>query len=322
MKQSLINVFSLDNKPTKAVLIANMGAPVSEPDMKVFLKRMFSDKAIIFAPKFIRIIVSTVISNFRYKSSWKKYMKIGGSPLQHSMNKFAEDLQTIMGNDIIIKPVYSYSKPFIELTISELYYKGINDITVISMYPQSSFSTTGSVQKSLNKMLKKHANIKLRFIEDYYENELFINYWTKLINQVIKINNYQRPYLLFSSHAIPQSFIKRGDKYTEKMQISAQLIANSIQLPYTLAYQSKIGSAEWTRPYTIDILELLSTKNIDEIIIIPLSFINENLETRYDLDTELIPYAKGVLGIKRISRISIPESDISLTTMFYNLLKQ
>jgi protoheme ferro-lyase len=61
----------------KAVLLANMGAPVSEKGMKVFLKRMFSDKAILYAPAFVRSVVSTLLSNVRYKSSWKKYLQFG-----------------------------------------------------------------------------------------------------------------------------------------------------------------------------------------------------------------------------------------------------
>ena len=46
----------------KAVLLANMGAPVSEKGMKVFLKRMFSDKAILYAPAFVRSVNTEFIN--------------------------------------------------------------------------------------------------------------------------------------------------------------------------------------------------------------------------------------------------------------------
>ena len=112
----------------KAVLLANMGAPVSEKGMKVFLKRMFSDKAILYAPAFVRSVVSTLLSNVRYKSSWKKYLQINGSPLQRSMDKMAVDLQQLLSNDYVVSAVYSYSEPFIEEKIAELYEQGIRDI--------------------------------------------------------------------------------------------------------------------------------------------------------------------------------------------------
>ena len=267
----------------KAVLLANMGAPVSEKGMKVFLKRMFSDKAILYAPAFVRSVVSTLLSNVRYKSSWKKYLQINGSPLQRSMEKMASDLQQLLSNEYIVNAVYSYSEPFIEEKIAELYRQGIREMWVISMYPQASYSTTGSVQTSLDKMQNKYNDIRFRFIEDYFDNELFIDYWKELISDKIAEMKYTQPYLLFSSHAIPRSFIDRGDLYTEKMNTSARLISESLGWKYSLSYQSKIGPIEWTKPYTIDQLKALHTKGIDEIIVVPLSFISENLETRYDL---------------------------------------
>jgi len=305
----------------RAILLANMGAPISEPDMKVFLKRMFNDKAIIYAPTLVRSVLSTVISNVRYKSSWQKYEQIGGSPLQRSMKKMAADLQLLVGDTALVSAVYSYSEPFIEHKICELYHAGIKDITILSMYPQASYSTTGSVQTSLDVMKAKFADIQFQFIEDYFDNEQFIQYWVRLIQQKIDTEKYQNPTILFSSHAIPQSFIKRGDSYAEKMQVSAQLIASKLNLPYTLGYQSKIGPIEWTRPYTVDALKALSEKGVDEIIVVPLSFVNENLETRFDIDTELIPYGLNDLKLKSICRVFLPDSDEILTTMFYSFLK-
>ena len=304
----------------KAVLLANMGAPVSEKGMKVFLKLMFSDKAIFYAPTFVRFIVSSIISNLRYKSSWQKYLKIGGSPLQKSMNKMTADLQQLLNDDYVVSSVYSYSEPFIEEKIAELYKQGIKDITVISMYPQASYSTTGCVQTSLDIMKQKFNAIQFQFVEDYYDNEYFINFWLELINAKVKEMSYNKPYLLFSAHALPQSFIKRGDAYTNKMIISAEQISQRLNLPYSVSYQSKIGRIEWTRPYTNEYLRELAGKGINEIIIVPLSFINENLETRYDLDIELVPMGLDELGITDICRIEIPESDPHLVKMFYEFI--
>ena len=305
----------------KAVLLANMGAPVSEKGMKVFLKRMFSDKAILYAPAFVRSVVSTLLSNVRYKSSWKKYLLINGSPLQRSMDKMAVDLQQLLSNEYIVNAVYSYSEPFIEEKIAELYRQGIREMWVISMYPQASYSTTGSVQTSLDKMQNRFNDIRCCFVEDYFDNEFFINYWKELIRDKMAEMNYTQPYLLFSSHGIPRSFIDRGDLYTEKMNTSARLISESLGWKYSLSYQSKIGPIEWTKPYTIDQLKALHTKGINEIIVVPLSFINENLETRYDLDTELIPYGLNTLGIKNICRVTLPDSNPYLVKMFRGFIK-
>ena len=306
----------------RTVLLANMGAPDSEKEMKVFLKRMFNDKAILYAPDFVRAFASTFISNVRYKSSWKKYQLIGGSPLQNSMDKTAADLEQLLGGDYAVSSVYSYSAPFLFDVVSELYAQGIRYFEIMSMYPQASYSTTGSVQASLDQLKAKFHDIQFRFIEDYYDHPLFIAYWTQLISEKIRQQNYSNPYILFSSHAIPQSFIKRGDTYAQKMEKSAKLIAGALNLPYSLGYQSKIGPIEWTRPYTIDLLNELHNEGIDELIVVPLSFVNENLETRFDLDAELIPYAKNKLKIEKICRVEIPASDATLVKMFKGFIQK
>ena len=306
----------------KAVLLANMGAPVSEHEMKTFLKRMFSDKAIIYAPIMVRLIFSFIISNLRYKSSWRKYMQIGGSPLHKSMNATAAALKKLLGNDYLVSCVYSYSHPFIEDKITELYSKGVKDLTVISMYPQASFSTSGSVQNSIDKIQNKYIDMNIEFIEDYFNNDLYIESWSNLIEAEVKEKAYEKPHLLFSAHAIPQSFVNRGDLYPIKLEISAALIAEKLNLPYSLSYQSKIGPVAWTSPYTVHQLTALQAQGVSEIIVVPLSFINENLETGYDLDVELIPYGLNTLGIKNISRVTIPESNPLIVKMFYDFIMQ
>lgn len=300
----------------RIVLLVNMGAPNSRTDMKLFLKRMFRDKAILFAPTFVRTIVSAIISKFRYKSSWKKYLLIDESPLLRSMEMIADDLQEELGTDFAVSCAYSYSEPLITDKISELYEQGIRSIDIISMYPQPSFSTTGSVSSSLDILSGKHPDIHLRFVADYSENPLFVLYWSRLISQIIIQEKYRQPHLLFSAHAIPLSFVKRGDVYIQKIQNSAKFIAESLHLPYSIAYQSKIGPVAWTKPATTDMLEVLKRSGIDEIVVIPISFVNENLETAFDLDVKLIPFAKNTLKIENICRVMIPETDTSLVKMF------
>ncbi len=306
----------------RIVLLVNMGAPMSQKEMKQFLKRMFRDKAILFAPTLVRTIVSTIISEFRYKSSWKKYLLIGTSPLLRSMDMIADDLQKELGEDFAVSCAYSYSKPLVTEKISELYAQGFRNIDIISMYPQPSFSTTGSVSSSLNKLNRKHPDIHLRFVADYSENSLFVAYWSRLISIKIEQEKYRQPHLLFSAHAIPLSFVKRGDVYIQKIQNSAKFIAESLKLSYSIAYQSKIGPVEWTKPAATDMLEVLKRSGIDEIVVIPISFVNENLETAFDLDEVLIPFAKNTLNFDNICRVVIPETDSTLVKMFGDFVRK
>ena len=214
----------------KAVLLANMGAPESEKDMKVFLKLMFSDKAIIYAPKMVRILVSTMISNIRYKSSWKKYKSIGGSPLLKSMENNRRAIESKLTDDYVVRSVYSFSPPFIKEEIIRLYKQGVKDFFIISMYPQASYSTSGSVQSEIDQLKLEYTDAHFSFKEDYFDNQYFIDFWVNQIKSKITSMGYKSPFLLFSSHAIPQSFVKRGDQYVEKIKCIGKTHCQSIKL--------------------------------------------------------------------------------------------
>ncbi len=311
-----------ENKtPKTAVLLVNMGAPVSEQGMKIFLRGLFRDEAIDQAPESVRYMLAAMVSRIRYKSSWKKYLTIGGSPLLSSMNKTAVELQKILSNQYEVRYAFSYSDPFIENEISELALDGFVDFIVISMYPQSGFSTTGSIAAVLKRIQENNTGLRFRFVEDYHDDPYFVQFWTNLISRKITETGYKYPFLLFSAHAIPQSMVKKGDTYSLKVQKSAQLIAGELNLLYSVSYQSKIGPVKWTEPSTSEVLKKLSTNNTNEIIIVPLSFVNENLETRFDLDEELIPFARKTHKIKEICRINIPETAESLVDMYRSFIE-
>jgi ferrochelatase len=81
-----------------------------------------------------------------------------------------------------------------------------------------------------------------------------------------------------------------------------------VGLDFEVAYQSGM-SGKWIGPDTKNSLKVLANTSKNEIVIIPISFVNENLETLYDIDKVIIPYALNELGIKHISRVNIPEAD-------------
>jgi ferrochelatase len=302
------------------VLLVNMGYPSSQKELKHFLFKMFCDSAILPFPKLFRIFLAFIISNARYKKSWKKYELIGGSPLKESMNLINDSLSKVLGSEYTVYSAYSYSLPNIKNGLDYFYKKEIKEIKVIPMYPQSSFSTTGSIKKDIENFKKRYKDIHLTVIENYFENKNFINFWTFLINEIIKKNNFKNPILLFSAHAIPQYQIEKGDTYVHEVNKTALNIATEIGLRYKISFQSKIGKIKWIEPDTKFVLNELKNEGCNEILIVPISFINENLETLFDLDLEIIPYGKNILNIKNLCRVDIPKNHSLLIDTFKNLI--
>lgn len=302
------------------VLLVNMGSPLSKKEMRQFLFNMFTDKAILPFPTLPRILLAFIISMFRHSGSWRKYQQIGGSKLKESMRLINSQLAAELGAGYEVTSAYSYSKPSIQEGIEKLRSKGIKTIKVITMYPHSAFSTTGSVKNDLARIQKKYPELKITELGTYGEKESFINYWTENIQKTIDKYGYKSPTLLFSAHAIPQYNVDAGDTYVDEINVSAKLISAKLGLPYGVSFQSKIGKVKWVDPDTKDCLKGMKAENIDEIMLVPVSFVNENLETAYDQGVEIIPYAKNELGIENICRVEIPASHLLLIATFKQLL--
>jgi ferrochelatase len=305
----------------KGVMLVDMGGPNSPEELRNFLSRMFMDPFILPYSRFVRRMLSFVISRSRYKKSWKKYQLIGGTPLVQATIKTAKSLQTKLGADFEVKYAFSYSSPDIARVMNEFKEMRVREITIIPLYPQSSYTTTSSVKAEIFEISKRDSFYNTKFRKEFYTHPGFIDFWIQNIARHIEENNIQHPTLIFSAHSIPKYNILKGDTYSTSIINSAALIAGKMGLQYEVAFQSRMRNGTWIGPDTKEHLSVLAGEGIDNLVLIPISFIHENLETRYDLDFDLIPFAKNVLGFKNITRVQLPEADPLLIGMLAKLVQ-
>ena len=303
------------------VLLVNMGGALSRKEMKIFLSRMFMDPYILPFNKFTRSILSFIISNTRYKKSWKKYELIGGTPIIRATERTMSALQNELPDTFKVKVAFSYTSPLIHESLASFNNEGINDVTVIPLYPQASHTTTLSVISDANNAVKRFPGMKLKFINEFYQHESFVKFWAKNIHEQITKTSYCSPYLIFSAHSIPKQLVDKGDTYPKAIEECAKNIAHKLGLEYECAFQSQMKGSNWIGPEVKERLKELASSGKEEIILIPISFVNENLETLYDMDEYMIPYCKKELGIKKISRINIPEANPLFIQLLANIIR-
>jgi len=303
------------------VLLVNMGGPRSLKEMKQFLNRMFRDPFILPFSKPLRYLLSFIISEARYKSSWEKYEMIGGTPIISLTDKFVQRLGKKLKSYYDVRMAFSYSSPFIRDILLNFKNEGIRNIKVIPLYPHGGYSTTSSVSAEIDKVASQEKDLDIRVIRDFYKHEAFTKFWSELISGHIAKEQYKHPYLLFSAHSVPQYLVNKGDSYPSGIAESAGLIAGNIGMEYDLAYQSGMRRGVWLAPDIKHRLKELAELGIGEIVIAPLSFVSENLETLYDLDHDIIPYAKNELGIRDISRVMIPVAHDLFIWLLADLVK-
>ena len=304
----------------KGVLLVNMGGPESPEELRVFLSRMFKDPFILPYGKPVRNILSFIISSLRYKKSWKKYELIGGTPLVKSTARTADSLQEVLGEDFLVKYAFSYSMPDIRTTMNAFKKLGVNGISVIPLYPQSSFTTTSSVIADVKKVTSSDPFFTIRMVGEFYDHPEFISFWTTLIQDHLEEHQLTDATLVFSAHSIPEYHIDNGDTYAASIVNCAAIIATALGLHYEAVFQSGMKRGKWIGPDAKEHLSLMREEGIDQLVLIPISFVHENLETMYDLDQDIVPFALNTLGFKHVSRIILPETDPRLVKMLADLI--
>jgi len=288
------------------VALLNMGGPKINADVKDFLMRVFSDSRLIRFPMswaFQKLFAQLLVT-FRSKHAAKRYELIGGgSPILESTQDQTRALQKELkkrGRAIQLTFSFNYSSPLPDETIQEVKDAGKKYILPISLYPHYSSATTGSNLHYLKKAAKE-IYPELIFLDapSYYLHEQYIRAFVDRIREQAQPHeSLDDFYLLFSAHGLPLYFLKEGDPYP--FQISQTVAKVLAQLgrdqQWAISYQSAVGPMQWIKPSTEDMLSALAKRNVKKMIIIPISFVTDHIETTVEIDMEYRQIAES-LGI-------------------------
>ncbi len=119
------------------------------------------------------------------------------------------------------------------------------------------------------------------------------------------------PYSLFCSLTPPRIHYQKkgGDKYTEQIiEQSEYILKQTNPKAHTLAYQSRTGPVKWVGPYTDKELQRLADERVDNIIVVPISFVSDHIETLIELDEQYMPSVREA-GLNIIRIDSLNDSD-------------
>ncbi|MFN5978224.1 MAG: ferrochelatase [Pseudanabaena sp.] len=302
------------------VLLLNLGGPDKLEDVRPFLYNLFSDPEIIRLPSpLLQAPLAWLISNLRAKQSQQNYKKIGGgSPLRRITEEQAQALRLQLVQDGLDVQVYvgmRYWHPFTEEAIAQIKRDKIEELVILPLYPQFSISTTGSSFRLLDRIWKNDPElqkIKYTVIPSWYENSAYLQAMANLIaTKLDQVKDPSQAYVFFSAHGVPVSYIEEaGDPYQKEIEACAALIMQKLNRPnpYKLAYQSRVGPVEWLQPYTDFAIEELATQGIKELVVVPISFVSEHIETLEEIDMEYREIAEQA-GIETFARVPAPDTD-------------
>jgi ferrochelatase len=267
------------------VLFTYMGAPTTPDEVEDFIFRFLYD---------VRHHIGLDVPGARtiikgIAKAWARQVKshyavMGGrSPLVDYMREIAEAVGKKTGYEIELG--MCYSKPFLE----EL--SGTFDL-VFPMYHVYSSSTT---ERCLIKIRELFGNVP--YVREWHDNEEFIAWIRRNIETGLRESGFENPHVILSVHSLPKRVIEEGDPYLRSHEKLAKKVMEGFDLPWEIAFQSKFGKGEWLGPEVPEVLRRLKDEGIEEVLVYPLSFIVENVETLYELDVEYKEVADE-LGLK------------------------
>jgi len=325
MKDSRYLDLGNTEKETIGVLLLNLGGPDSLRSVRPFLYNLFSDRNIIrLGPSFLQKPIACLISCVRSKKTEKMYRMIGGrSPMLDITNAQARFLELALNTlHVPLTPSLSFSvfvgmrywHPFIEDVVSDMYRDSVRRLVAISLYPHYSCATTGSALLKFREVVSKYP-VESSCIASWFNHPLYIEALVDLIRKGLESFQSKSEFetrkpeltipVLFSAHSLPESFIREGDPYVHQIKGTIQEITKKIPLEWYLSYQSKSGPVKWLEPSTEEMLKRLAEVGYKKILIVPISFVSDHIETLFEIDIiyKEIAHSLGMV-LKRVDSLN------------------
>lgn len=270
------------------VLLVNLGTPDAPTPAAIrsYLREFLSDPRVVEIPRILWLpVLYGFILPFRPKKLVHAYSSVWserGSPLLDVSRQQAAKLQTLLGVDVPVALAMTYGSPSIPGGLAELKQKGAQRVIVLPLYPQYSGTTTAAVSDAIFRVLAGERHIpELHTINDYHAHPAYIEALAANVRAHWQANGAAE-HLLMSFHSIPQRYVDQGDPYDAQCKVTAQLLADALQLKpgqWSISFQSRLGREPWLQPYTDIILPQYAAKGIKTLDVICPGFSADCLET-------------------------------------------
>ena len=277
------------------VLLVNLGTPDAPETGPVrrFLAEFLSDRRVVELPPILwQPLLRGVVLLTRPKKTAANYAKVwdtqeNDSPLRIITIAQAAALARDLGTDVIVDWAMRYGTPTIPDRLAALKAAGCERILIAPLYPQYSSATTGTVNdKVFATLMKWRWQPALRTVPPYHDDPLLIDALAETFAAGVAGLDWIPDLLLTSFHGMPRSTLDKGDPYHCQCRKTARLLGERIATPLEVSFQSRLGRAEWLKPYTDATLAELPGRGVTKLVVMCPGFSADNLETLEEVAME------------------------------------
>lgn len=301
------------------LLALNLGGPRTMAEVRPFLQRLFADREIIRFPggALGQRWISGLVVRARLPAVLRNYASIGGgSPIHRyteaQVGGVARRLAHRLGRPCRAYIAFRYTEPSTDEALRAMAADGVEDVVALTLYPHYSAATTGSSLRELDRGLHRNGlsrRFRIRTVDRWYDDPGYLDVLAERVRRALDAwpqQGRRRVVLLFSAHSLPMSFVEEGDPYPAHVAATVQAVVRRLGADApsycALGYQSQTGPVRWLEPRTERLLTRMGRDGIRDVLIVPISFVSDHIETLYEVD-QLFAHAARAAGITTFRRI-------------------
>jgi protoporphyrin/coproporphyrin ferrochelatase len=290
------------------IVAFQLGGPDSLEAVEPFLFNLFCDPDIIpLGPLGIvlRKPLARRIARKRAPHASKHYAEIGGqSPIRLLTERQAHKLEATLAPamDAQVFVAMRYWHPLTDYAVAQVKAAKLDELVLLPLYPHYSYATTLSSLKEWRRLYHPGPNApQEHLIEHFYDHPLYIEAVVDRIELALSHFEHTRDvHFVFSAHGLPLKLIAKGDPYQKQIEATVKLILECGRWSnaHTLCYQSRVGRMKWLEPSLTETIENLAHRGEKNLLVVPLSFVTEHIETLHEINIEAREEAEK-LGVKQ-----------------------
>jgi ferrochelatase len=249
---------------------------------------------------------ATLLAEFR-----RRYAAIGMSPLIQISQQQAASLADLLGDDYLVAAGMRFSEPSVASAVGDLVERGAERILGVILSPQYSPILMGGYDQAIQSAA---ASVPTRTVGAWHLNPAFIDVLASRIRAALAhYPDAQRDRIpvLLTAHSLPKRVVDREPDYVDQLQDTARAVAVAALLApeqWSFVYQSAGHTPEeWLKPDMLDVLPQLAAAGHTDVVIAPVQFLADHLETLYDVDVAGREQATSA-GIRGFARIDAPNA--------------
>lgn len=289
-------------KPRIGVALFQLGGPDSPQAVEPFLYNLFCDPDIIdfFGGWLARRPLAWWIARRRAGIVREHYDAIGGqSPIRRLTELQARGLERALRPDFDAHCFIAmrYWHPLTQAAVEAVRLHKLDALVLLPLYPHYSFATTLSSLKEWRRLYSRsrpYPAPREILIEEFHLHPQYIQALVRNIETAFaRFPDRCKVQLVFSAHGLPLSLIERGDPYQRQVEetVAAVMARGGWPNAHLLCFQSRVGRRKWLEPSLTQTLERLPREGKKQLLVIPISFVTEHIETLHEINIEAREHA-------------------------------